>query len=218
MMLKKSLFLLVCWLGAPSLVAQQANDEAARRLLDDVNKAFAKAGGMRMDYVAKASGQATPIKGTLILQGSRFKLSTPETVTWFDGKTQWSYVSQTNEVTVTNPEAEELKSVSPSAWLSLYKTGYTASLGPDRSLPQGRVKEVVLTSVNKKEQFARVVLYIDPKQKLPVGVVLQPKGRNGGLEIVLQQLRTQLSLSEAEFRFQPADKAYAGADIIDLRM
>jgi len=41
---------------------------------------------------------------------------------WFDGKTQWAYMAQNNEVSITEPSEKELAETNPMAILSGYKT------------------------------------------------------------------------------------------------
>ena len=59
--------------------------------------------------------------GIFTLKGDRFVLEMDETKAWFDGKTQWAYMVQNNEVSITEPTAQEVASINPMAILSGYK-------------------------------------------------------------------------------------------------
>ena len=59
-----------------------------------------------------------------MLKGNKFCLESGGIKTWFDGKTQWSYVEQNEEVNVSSPTPEEIQSVNPYALLTAYKKGF----------------------------------------------------------------------------------------------
>ena len=58
------------------------------------------------------------------MKGDKFLLETEGVTTWFDGRTQWSYLASSDEVNVSEPTLEELQSINPYSWLSLYKQDY----------------------------------------------------------------------------------------------
>ncbi|MDO9154455.1 MAG: outer membrane lipoprotein carrier protein LolA [Paludibacter sp.] len=60
--------------------------------------------------------------GTFIMKGNKFFLEMDEIKTWFDGKTQWSYLTENNEVSITEPTEKELGETNPMAILAAYKT------------------------------------------------------------------------------------------------
>lgn len=63
------------------------------------------------------------------LEGDKFTFRGDGVTTWFDGHTQWSYLSSADEVNVSEPTPEELQSINPYALLSLYEQGYKLKLG-----------------------------------------------------------------------------------------
>lgn len=60
--------------------------------------------------------------GTFTLKVSKFYLEMSAMKVWFDGKTQWSYLIENNEVSITEPSQKELSETNPMAILSGYKT------------------------------------------------------------------------------------------------
>ena len=48
------------------------------------------------------------IPGSLTMSGRCFKLITDRLSIWYDGKTQWTYVPENEEVNITEPTADEL--------------------------------------------------------------------------------------------------------------
>ena len=62
--------------------------------------------------------------GTIQLKGEKFVLKASEVITWFDGKTQWSYVVRNDEVNVSNPTQEELQQINPYTFLYMYQKDF----------------------------------------------------------------------------------------------
>ncbi|MDR0745676.1 MAG: hypothetical protein LBF17_04180, partial [Mediterranea sp.] len=92
--------LLVCIVGllALPIFAQQ---QEAKDVLDKTSANFRKAGGMEAGFTVKikAKGQADGLLACKMrLKGNKFVLETMDAITWFDGETQWSYLTDSEEV------------------------------------------------------------------------------------------------------------------------
>ena len=83
-----------------SLFAQ--NDAKAESILYQTAAAYRAAGAIKVTFEGTQSG-------TLILKGNKFYLQCGGVESWFDGRTQWSYVKQNQEVNVSTPTAEEVQ-------------------------------------------------------------------------------------------------------------
>ena len=118
--MRKYIFSVLIALLSLPVIAQQQQSQA-KAVLDRTADAFRKAGGVKADFVVKAvtNGLAEGAEnGTIQLKGEKFVLKTSDVVTWFDGKTQWSYVAKNDEVNVSSPTQEELQQINP--YISLY--------------------------------------------------------------------------------------------------
>ena len=124
-MLNKILCLLVALCMELTAAAQENNE--ARQLLDRVADTFRQAEGVEIAFEVRAPEGTS--EGRIRLKGEKFRLDTEGITTWFDGRTQWTYLENSDEVNVSEPTAEELQSINPYAWLSLYKNGYTLKMG-----------------------------------------------------------------------------------------
>ena len=97
--MRKYIFSVLIALLSLPVIAQQQQSQA-KAVLDRTADAFRKAGGVKADFVVKAvtNGLAEGAEnGTIQLKGEKFVLKTSDVVTWFDGKTQWSYVAKNDE-------------------------------------------------------------------------------------------------------------------------
>ncbi len=84
--------------------------------------AFRKEIGIKLTISVRApEGNSN---GSICLKDDKFLLETEGMTTWFDGRTQWSYLASSDEVNVSEPTPEELQGINPYAWLSLYKKDF----------------------------------------------------------------------------------------------
>lgn len=212
-MKKRYLFMmLLMLLSIGKSVAQDAV-----QILDKTAESLEKIGALKANFTLTVShkgfhqGGAT---GEIALKGDKFVLSTPEATTYFDGKTQWSYLQSADEVTVTYPTPEELQSINPYALLYLYKNGYAASKGAQTTYNSKPIYEVKLKANNAKANISYLSLYISKVNQLPV--FIQATLRDGSVnDIKINGYQTGLKLDDSYFKFDK--NKYPSAEIIDLR-
>ena len=125
--MKKLLYVLFALLTFTS--AAQA--QTAKQILDQTAAKLKKSGGLQATFKVgnftdgKETGSGS---GTIYVKGDKFHIDSPQMKTWFDGKTQWSYLEGSNEVNVSHPTEAELQNINPYTFVNLYKQGYTYSL------------------------------------------------------------------------------------------
>ncbi|WP_077155058.1 LolA-like putative outer membrane lipoprotein chaperone [Bacteroides bouchesdurhonensis] len=213
-MMKYIFSVLIALLSWP-VIAQQSQ---AKAVLDKAAEAFRKAGGIQAEFSVKYynNGQfAGTSSGVIRLKGERFQLKTPEAATWFDGKTQWSYLENSEEVNITTPTQEELQSINPYTLLYMYQKGFSYKLGSVKSFEGKPVTEVILTATSKKQDWESVTLYVTSGTYQPVFIMLQQRGARNRSEITITGYKTGLNYPDTEFVFDR--KQYPNAEIIDLR-
>ena len=142
--MRKYIFSVLIALLSLPVIAQQQQSQA-KAVLEKTAEAFKKAGGVRADFTLKALNDGRlegRENGVIQLKGEKFMLKTSETTTWFDGKTQWSYMVRNDEVNVSTPTQEELQQINPYTFLYMYhhllhlhQALHTDQL-PAHSLPQ----------------------------------------------------------------------------------
>lgn len=125
--MRKYIFSVLIALLSLPVIAQQQQSQA-KVILDKTAEAFRKAGGVKADFTVKAVANGLvegAENGTIQLKGEKFVLKTSDIITWFDGKTQWSYVTKNDEVNVSNPTQEELQQINPYTFLYMYQKGFS---------------------------------------------------------------------------------------------
>ena len=94
--------LLTLWMLTllPYCLGAQTNKKAAE-VLDKVLAEWSESSGIRADFIGTENG-------FLLIKGKKFYLNNGSIQSWYDGKTQWSYVADTEEVNISHPTNEEL--------------------------------------------------------------------------------------------------------------
>ena len=215
--MKKYIFgVLIALLSLPVIAQQQQSQ--AKAVLDKTAEAFRKAGGVKADFIVKAvtNGLAEGGEnGTIQLKGEKFVLKTSDMVTWFDGKTQWSYVAKNDEVNVSNPTQEELQQINPYTFLYIYQKGFSYKLGTAKTFRRKTVWEVILTAKDRKQELERITLYVTKDTYEPLYILLQQRGQQTRSEITVTNYLTRQNYADNVFVF--SRKQYPSAEIIDLR-
>lgn len=216
--MKKYIFSVLIALLSLPVIAQQQQSQA-KAVLEKTAEAFKKAGGVRADFTLKAVNDGRlegRENGIIQLKGEKFMLKTSETTTWFDGKTQWSYMVRNDEVNVSNPTQEELQQINPYTFLYMYQKGFSyKNLGTVKTYQGKAVWEVILTANDKKQELESITLYVTKSTYEPVYIQLQQRGQQTRNEITVTAYQTGLDYADHVFTFDR--KAYPTAEVIDLR-
>ncbi|MDR2858869.1 MAG: outer-membrane lipoprotein carrier protein LolA [Mediterranea sp.] len=199
-----------------SLHAQTAQ-ETAKNILDNTAMAFRADGGIKADFIAKVFDKkqlSEETQGTIQLKGEKFLLKTNDVIVWFDGKTQWTYWIENDEVNVTTPTAEELQSTNPYALLSGYQKEFEYQKGT-KTLFRGKpVNEILLTANAHNKDRMHIRLYITEKTYQLMYIETEQQNGNRS-EITITEYQTKKTYDDALFRFN--SKEYPEVEIIDLR-
>ena len=191
---------------AMPVVAQNS----ARDILQRAAETFRRSGGVSASFaIHSPEGNST---GFIRLKGEKFVLEAGGMTTWFDGHTQWTYLPESDEVNISEPTDEELQTLNPYAWLSLYDRGYDVKLLPAESAGQYKIEMVARST---EAQVSRVVLWLERSALQPVKFALTLSGSVEPTVITVRDYRTRLAYTDALFVFDPRE--YPTAEVIDLR-
>ena len=215
--MRKYIFSVLIALLSLPVIAQQQQSQA-KAVLERTAEAFKKAGGVRADFTLKALNDGRlegRENGVIQLKGEKFMLKTSETTTWFDGKTQWSYMVRNDEVNVSTPTQEELQQINPYTFLYMYQKGFSYKLGATKTFRGKSVWEVVLTARDQKQELERITLFVTKDTYEPLYILLQQRGQQTRNEITVTNYQTGQNYMDRVFTFDK--KQYPNAEVIDLR-
>lgn len=198
--------LLTLWMLTllPYCLGAQTNKKAAE-VLDKVLAEWSESSGIRADFIGTENG-------FLLIKGKKFYLNNGSIQSWYDGKTQWSYVADTEEVNISHPTNEELQSINPYLILMRYKMDFDYIYKGAQTRNGVKGHEIVLTP---KHSGNREVFRVFISQKhQPLEMKMEQDGRTLS-EINVINYQDDQKLQDGMFRFNKS--LYPNAEIIDLR-
>lgn len=186
------------------LIALASYGQSAKQVLDKTAGIISNKSGVTASFNI-SSQQYGKTSGTISIKGRKFHADTKEAKVWFDGKTQWTYVKQNDEVNVNTPTAADLQAINPYNFIYMYKQGYTATMTKNG-------QNFVVTLKAKGKSIQEMVITISQKTYVPSQIRML---QNKQWTTIHVNGFKQTNLSESTFRFNP--KQYPNAEIIDLR-
>ena len=197
--MKRIIFTLICALSLANVSAQ-----TAKEILDKAASVVNAKKGATADFVM--SGKYGNAAGTISIKGNKFVANTPQAKMWYDGKTQWTYMTSTEEVNVSTPTEAQQQTMNPYRFINLYNMGYSMT---KKSVKNGY--EVYLKATNPKRTITEMYITVN-NQFVPTNVKM--KTAKGWTNINISNFR-KASLPDKAFRFNAKD--YPKAEVIDLR-
>ncbi|MCI6671348.1 MAG: LolA-like putative outer membrane lipoprotein chaperone [Prevotella sp.] len=203
MKIKKEILTLFMLLAC--LFAYGQSNKQAMTILDKCLKKTNIQSGLSANFTisSKSYGKTS---GSTLLKGNKFKVITPESTIWFNGKTQWTYLKATDEVNITTPNSSEWLALNPYSFISLYKQGYSATPKTINNTYQ-----VHLKATSKTKNIQELYLLIGKDYSLRQVKLLHGKE---WITLTITSLKST-KLSDTVFVFNKKD--YPKAEIIDLR-
>lgn len=190
----------------------------AREILDKAADIYNKSGGIKASFVLDAKEPNSKVThsydGIAYLKGNKFRIEIPDAITWFDGKTQWVYMKDTEEVNITTPDESELQGISPAYLFNIYKKGFKLVYkGEIRD--GGKSRHVIeLTPEKKNSGIQTMWVQVDKDTGMLSSIKIAD---SSGLENFLRitKFNSGVDLPDSAFSFNKAD--YPDVEIVDLR-
>jgi len=166
--------------------------------------------GFMLAVAEKGNAQVTT--GTFILKGNKFVLEMDEMKAYFDGKTQWAYVPQNNEVSITEPTDQELSETNPMAILSGYKSKCNIRFSTKIKSTQNYCIEM-LPKI-KNQSVSKIEVQVNKNNHNLFSIKLTNK--NGSTSLLsLSNFQKGVKVSDTIFAFNK--NRYKGVVVNDLR-
>ena len=182
-----------------------AQAQTAKSVLDKAAANITVKDGVKANF--KMTNELGSLNGTLLVKGRKFTATTPSAIVWFDGKTQWTYMKNNEEVNVVTPTEAQLQTINPYNFINLYKNGYTSTLNQS-----GQDYVVHLTATSKDKKIRELFITVNKSNYHPTQVKLLQGKKWTVFDIT--DLKKQ-NVPDSQFRFNAKD--FPKAEVIDLR-
>ena len=191
-----------------------AQDQVAKDVLDKLSTTTKAYKNMTVDFDFIFKNKSQHInekqKGTLVLQGDKFRLVMEEQTIINDGENQWIYLADMNEVQIMEHDPEE-EMMSPNKLFTIYEQGYKYTYVGAQS-EKGKRLQIIDLFPEESSSFMKITLAVDAAKNQLHKITIYDK--NGGTYTYL--ITTFKSNTAVQpFTFNAGD--YPGVEVIDLR-
>jgi outer membrane lipoprotein carrier protein len=198
---------------------QVVQDPAAKEILDKVAAKIKAAPSLQADYNLVVEDRMEKTKnsssGSFQIKQSRYKIISEGNTVYFDGKTMWTYLSASNEVTITEPDNEGNDFLSnPASIFSFYNRDFKYRYVHETTVNGIKYHEIDLFPKNLNQPYSRIKLFISQKAEMPE--IITSVGKDGiDYSVFLKNFVTDHEIPDTNFIFDLSKNKKV--DIIDMR-
>ncbi len=200
-----------------SLNGFSQSDPKAQEILKGVSAKYKSyksvVAAFKLTIVDQKSKKNEAAAGTITIQGSKFNFAMSDQTVMNDGKTNWTYLKESNEVQISdatsNPDA-----ISPTTIFTMYEKGFKSKFMAEKAVGGKTVQLIQLAPDDAKKAYFRIELSIDKAGKF----VNEAKVFNKDGKIItysIVKFTPNAAVSDDLFTFNKAK--YPNVEVVDLR-
>ncbi len=212
--------LLITILCAFVLVGYSQQDAKAKEILEKVTKTTQSLASLDAKFSFEMDNKAENIKdkstGSIVLKNKKYKLNIPQMglMVTCDGKTIWTYMVNSNEVTIANLDESTDELMDPAKIFTIYEKGFNYKFNNETVDAGVPVYNIDLTPQKPSGDIQKIKLMIDKQKMLIHGAIMTGKDGNV-INVIVTQLKTDGVYTDADFVFDT--KKYKGIEVVDMR-
>lgn len=202
------------------LTGYSQQDTKAKEILEKVTKTMQSLTSLDAKFSYEMENKVENVKdksvGSIVLKGKKYKLNIPQLGTQMicDGKTIWTYMVNSNEVTIADLDESTDELMDPAKIFTIYEKGFNYKFlneSVDAGVP---VYNIELTPQKPSGDIQKIKLMIDKQKMLIHGAIMNGKDGNT-INVIVTQLKTDGSYADSDFVFDT--KKYKGIEVVDMR-
>lgn len=215
----KSIFFTVAVILIASFTFAQ-QDPKAKSILDEVSAKTRAFKTISADFSFSMENKAMLINekndGSIKLKGQKYFIDIPGAgfKVFSDGKTNWNYMKQGNQVTISTIDNESSELMDPSSLFSIYEKGFSSKFIAEKTVGGKVVYQIDLFPDKKEFDVSKITIEINKSTMMVQSAQLF--GTDGNIYAInVKKMETNKDFSDAEFAFDA--KKFPDVEIIDLR-
>lgn len=215
--MKKTFFILSLLLLSVAGFSQ--TDAAAIALLDQVAAKADKYTSLKVDFTMSIENLQTKKReshsGSASYKAGYYKLDIMGQVVYSDGKTNWTYLKDAEEVNITGNDDNQAAMMNPKTLLKDYKTNFKVKYIADKFEANRPLVEIdMFPKVIEGKKYSKITLKIDKTKKQIYSV--RYVGKDGVSYLIdISKFTENAGVTDAEIKY--SNSLYPGAEVIDMR-
>jgi outer membrane lipoprotein-sorting protein len=200
--------------------AQAQQDAKAKGILDEVSAKTRSFKTISADFSFSMENKAMSINekndGSIKLKGQKYFVDLPGAgiKVYSDGKTNWNYMKQGNQVTISTIDEGSSELMDPSSLFSIYEKGFTSKFIAEKTVGGKVVYQIDLFPDKKEYDVSKISIEINKATMMIQSAQLF--GNDGNLYgITVKKMETNKEFTDSDFAFDA--KKFPDVEVIDLR-
>lgn len=213
----KHVFIVIFLFTSVCLFSQ--NEDKATALLDEISGKIEAYSTLKIEFVMSIdnnqSGSKDSFNGSAMYKAGSYKLDIMGQVVFSDGKTNWTYLKDAEEVNITkNADGGEIM-LNPKTLLKNYKQNFKIKYIGEKFEKNRPLVEVDLFPKKiEDKKYSRITLKIDKTKKQIYSI--KYVGKDGITYLIeLNKFVENQTISDSEIKF--SNSLYPNAEVIDMR-
>jgi len=203
-----------------ALFSQAQQDPKAKSILDEVSGKTKTYKTISADFSFSMENKEMEIneknEGSIKLKGQKYFVDLPGAgiKVYSDGKTNWNYMKQGNQVTISLIEDSGSELMDPSSLFSIYEKGFSSKFVAEKNVGGNAVYQIDLFPDKKEYEVTKITIEINKSTMMIQSAQLF--GTDGNLySIVVKKMETNKEFPDSDFVFDASK--FPDVEIIDLR-
>lgn len=215
--MKRVILLIIASIASLMMSAQGSASQM--EILDQVAVKTEKYVGLKIDFTMYVenlhNAKRDSYKGNAVYKQGLYKMDIMGQVVYSDGKTNWTYLKDADEINITNNSENEAFMTNPQAMLKDYKSKFKVNYISDKFEKNRALMEFDFYPKQiENKKYSKITIRIDKTKKQIFSV--RYVGKDGVNYLVeIDKMLENPTIADTEVKFNKA--SYPNAELIDMR-